>query len=78
MDLAKLIADVVGFKGDIVFDTTKPDGTPRKLMDSSKLHQLGFYHQTNLREGLEITYKDFVEKVGAYVAGTRHHMQRQF
>jgi GDP-L-fucose synthase len=77
-DLAKLIADVVGFKGDIVFDRTKPDGTPRKLMDSSKLHQLGFSHQTNLREGLEITYKDFVDKVGAYVGGTGHHMQRHF
>src|SRR5918993_24231 len=69
LDLAKLIAEVVGFKGDIVFDTTKPDGTPRKLMDSSRLHQLGFYHQTNLREGLQATYKDFVAKVGAYVAG---------
>jgi GDP-L-fucose synthase len=78
LDLAKLIAEVVGFKGDIAFDTTKPDGTPRKLMDSSRLHQLGFYHQTNLREGLQATYKDFVAKVGAYVAGAGRHMQRQF
>ena len=77
LDLAKLIAEVVGFKGDIAFDTTKPDGTPRKLMDSSRLHQLGFYHQTNLREGLQATYKDFVDKVGAYVAGAGR-MQRQF
>ena len=46
LDLAKLIADVVEFKGNIAFDRTKPDGTPRKLMDSSRLHSLGFYHQT--------------------------------
>ncbi|MEJ5994808.1 GDP-L-fucose synthase [Pedobacter sp. Du54] len=59
-DLALLIKDVVGFKGDLVFDTTKPDGTPRKLMDVSKLHAQGWKHKIELREGLELTYKDYL------------------
>lgn len=66
LELARIIADVVGFKGTIAFDRTKPDGTPRKLMDSSRLHSLGFHHQTTLREGIEITYQDFLDKVSVY------------
>jgi GDP-L-fucose synthase len=66
LDLAKLIADVVKFKGTLAFDSTKPDGTPRKLMDSSRLHSLGFHHQTTLKEGLQVTYQDFLKKESAH------------
>ena len=66
LDLAHLIAETVGFKGRIGFDKTKPDGTPRKLMDSSRLHTLGFRHQTALKEGVRITYQDFLSKVELY------------
>ncbi|QCR22189.1 GDP-L-fucose synthase [Pontibacter sp. SGAir0037] len=58
-ELASLIKDVVGFEGELTFDTTKPDGTPRKLMDVSKLHSLGFHHKTELRKGIELAYQDF-------------------
>ncbi|MBS1588027.1 MAG: GDP-L-fucose synthase [Bacteroidetes bacterium] len=60
-DLAKLVKEVVGFTGDIVFDTTKPDGTPRKLMDSSLIHKLGWHHQTLLQDGLKLAYQYFKE-----------------
>ena len=55
-DLLLLISEVVGYQGAIVQDTTKPDGTPRKLMDSSKLRALGWTHQITLREGIEKTH----------------------
>jgi GDP-L-fucose synthase len=66
LELANIVADVVGFYGKIEFDKTKPDGTPRKLMDSSRLHNLGFQHQTSLRQGIDITYQDFLSKVPDY------------
>jgi len=59
--LAELIVETVGYKGRIVFDPSRPDGTPRKLMDSSRLHSLGFRHSVSLREGLETVYRDFTE-----------------
>ena len=55
-DLAGLVADVVGYQGDIVFDSTKPDGTPRKLLDVSKISALGWKAEIGLRQGLEQTY----------------------
>jgi GDP-L-fucose synthase len=58
-DLALLIKDVLGFKGELVFDASKPDGTPRKLMDVSKLHALGWKHTIELREGIQLAYQDF-------------------
>jgi GDP-L-fucose synthase len=61
-DLALLIQKVVGFKGDITFDSSKPDGTPRKLMDVSKLHNLGWKHQIELEEGLKLAYQDYLSK----------------
>ena len=61
--LAKLIKEVVGFDGEIVFDSTKPDGTPRKLMDSSRIHALGWKHKTNLVEGLYAAYEYFKEEI---------------
>jgi len=59
LELAELIKDVVGFEGEIVKDTSKPDGTPRKLLDVSKLHATGWKHSVGLREGIEKTYEWF-------------------
>jgi GDP-L-fucose synthase len=61
-ELAEMIKEVVGFKGEIVNDTTKPDGTPQKLLDVSKLHNLGWKHKIELREGLEKAYNAFLEQ----------------
>lgn len=58
-DLALLVKDVVGFEGKIVYDSSKPDGTPRKLLDVSLLHSTGWHHQTSLREGVEKVYQWF-------------------
>ena len=58
--LAELVAKVIGFGGRIVFDTSKPDGTPRKLMDVSKLHALGWRHTVELPEGIRRSYEDFL------------------
>lgn len=66
LDLAHLIARTVGYKGQIGFDKTKPDGTPRKLMDSTRLHSLGFRHKVSLKEGIRLTYEDFLSKVADY------------
>lgn len=55
-ELAETIAEIVGYKGILEWDTTKPDGTPRKLLDVSKLHSLGFKHKTPLEEGIKKTY----------------------
>lgn len=60
-DLALLIKDVVGFAGDLVFDTSKPDGTPRKLLDISRLTELGWQAQIGLREGIESTYRWYLQ-----------------
>jgi len=61
-DLAYMVRDIVGFAGELHFDHSKPDGTPRKLMDVSKLHALGWQHKTSLREGIALAYQDFLEK----------------
>jgi GDP-L-fucose synthase len=60
-ELAELICDIVGFKGELAWDTTKPDGTPRKLLDVAKIHALGWRHGIGLREGIARTYKWFLE-----------------
>ena len=60
-EFAHLIAKVVGYKGEIVYDSTKPDGTPRKLLDVSKVHSYGWKHQIELEEGLRQTYDWFVK-----------------
>jgi len=62
-DLAELVKEVVGFEGDLVWDTSKPDGTPRKLMDNSKLLGLGWTPKISLKDGLVDTYKWYVENV---------------
>jgi GDP-L-fucose synthase len=58
-ELAQLVCEAVGFRGRLEFDRTKPDGTPRKLMDSGKLERLGWRAQISLREGIGKTYEDF-------------------
>lgn len=60
-ELAELICEIVGFTGDLAWDTTKPDGTPRKLLDVSKIHALGWRHRIGLREGIARTYQWFLE-----------------
>jgi GDP-L-fucose synthase len=61
-ELAELIIAEVGYKGQLVFDTTKPDGTPRKLMDISKIRNFGWTMRISLKEGLQRTIKEFTEK----------------
>ena len=63
--LAEIIQKMVGHQGEISWDTSKPDGTPRKLMDSSKLHQLGWKHQVELEAGIAQTYAWFLENEGS-------------
>lgn len=65
-ELAITIQKVVGHQGEIIWDTTKPDGTPRKLMDISKMHELGWKHQVNLEAGIKKTYDWFLENVNAF------------
>jgi GDP-L-fucose synthase len=61
LDLARLVAEVVGFEGEIRTDPSKPDGTPRKLLDVSRLQELGWRARIGLREGIEATYRWFLE-----------------
>jgi len=65
-ELAELVKDVVGFSGEIVQDLTKPDGTPRKLLDVGKLHGLGWKHNMELRPGVQSTYNWFLENQGTF------------
>ncbi|MEM5947457.1 GDP-L-fucose synthase [Spirochaetia bacterium 38H-sp] len=62
-ELANQVADIVGFKGSIVWDKSKPNGTPRKLLDVSRINSLGWYARTSLIEGIEITYKWFIDNM---------------
>lgn len=61
-DLALLVKKITGYEGEILFDTSKPDGTPRKLMDVSKLHSKGWKHTIELEEGIGLAYQDFLSK----------------
>jgi GDP-L-fucose synthase len=56
-ELAETVARLLNFKGELVFDTTKPDGTPRKLLDVTRLHKLGWHHSTNLEQGIRLTWE---------------------
>lgn len=60
-ELAETVKEIVGFEGNLNWDTTKPDGTPRKLMDVSRLHAQGWKHKINLKEGIALAYQDFLE-----------------
>ena len=63
IDLAKLIAGIIDYEGEIICDSSKPDGTPRKLLDVSRINNLGWKYKTELREGLVKTYKWFIENI---------------
>jgi GDP-L-fucose synthase len=62
-ELAETVKEIVGFTGSIQWDSTRPDGTPRKLMDVSKLHSLGWKHKIELKEGISLAYQDFLTNV---------------
>jgi GDP-L-fucose synthase len=61
--LAETIQQITGHKGQIIWDSSKPDGTPRKLMDVSKMHDLGWKHQVKLEEGIQKTYDWFLQNI---------------
>ena len=65
-ELAETIQKITGHKGEIIWDATKPDGTPRKLMDISKMHDLGWKHKIDLEEGIQLTYDWFLEHVNDF------------
>ena len=60
--LAEIVKEVVGFEGELVFNTDMPDGTPRKITTVDKLHELGFYHKVTLNDGIRLTYEWFINK----------------
>ncbi len=60
-NLAALVKQIIGFQGEIIWDTSKPDGTPRKLMDVSKLHGFGWHHKIALEDGIKLAYQDFLK-----------------
>ena len=62
-ELAKLVQKITGYTGELIFDTTKPDGTPQKLLDVTNLHALGWNHKTSLEEGLKKTYNAFLHEL---------------
>ena len=61
-ELAEQIKELTGFEGEITWNTSQPDGTPRKLLDVTRLHSLGWQHSTSLQEGLQKTYKNYLEQ----------------
>lgn len=63
--LAEMVKEIVGYQGKLVWNTSKPDGTPRKLMNVSKIESLGWKHQIDLQKGIEMVYAEFVEKHNA-------------
>lgn len=63
-ELAETVMEVVGFTGRIVFDATKPDGTPRKLLDVGRLHALGWKHRIDLKQGIALAYQDYLARFG--------------
>jgi len=62
-ELANTIREVIGFEGELYFDKSKPDGTPRKLLNVQKINKLGWKAKTDLRIGIELTYKDYLKKI---------------
>jgi GDP-L-fucose synthase len=71
-ELAVIIKDIVKFRGDIIFDHSKPDGTPRKLLDVSKLSTLGWENRISLKEGIQLAYSDFLIKFNKHENSANH------
>jgi GDP-L-fucose synthase len=65
-DLALLVKKIIGYEGEITFDVSKPDGTPRKLMDVTKLSEAGWKYHTGLEDGIKFAYQDFLSKEGEF------------
>ena len=65
--LAEIIKDTVGYQGNIVFDSSKPDGTPKKVTDVTKLNSLGWQSKTSLRDGIEMTYDGYLNNLSTDV-----------
>ena len=61
-----MIQKVIGHTGEVIWDSSKPDGTPRKLMDISKMHSLGWKHKVELEEGIQKTYNWFLENINNF------------
>ncbi len=70
-ELALIVKDAVGFSGELVFDTTRPDGTPRKLSDVSRLHSLGWRHKTGLEEGIRGVYRWYLDSLDSVKGGNK-------
>jgi GDP-L-fucose synthase len=66
-EVARSVAQAVGYQGAVTFDTSKPDGAPRKWMDSSKLNALGWRAKITLAEGLAVAYQDFLQRHGSHL-----------
>ena len=64
-ELATMICNVIGYNGEIVFDLSKPDGTPRKVLDTQRINDLGWHPEINIKEGLLDTYKWYLENINA-------------
>lgn len=75
-ELAEMIAEVVGFKGEFRWDSTKPDGTPRKLLDCSRINSLGWYPKISLREGLALTHQWYLEHLASQEVAPNQRMAR--
>ncbi len=60
-----MVKEAVGYEGEIKFDTSKPDGTPRKLLDCTKLHSLGWKHKIAMKDGLTLAYQNFLKRWNA-------------
>ena len=65
-ELTGIVARVVGYEGEILWDTTKPNGTPRKLLDVSRSHAMGWRHKTELEEGIRLSYEDFKKNISKW------------
>lgn len=76
LELAEMVASVVGFSGEIELDRSKPDGTMRKLLSVDRLHQLGWRHRTELKEGIEAAYRDYLDNVAGVGHGQPHQEKR--
>jgi GDP-L-fucose synthase len=63
-EVAELAKNIVGFGGELIFDTSKPDGTPRKLLDVNKLGQIGWRAKTELKKGIKLAYRDYMQQIG--------------
>src|SRR5207237_2722617 len=73
-ELAEIVRKVVGYDGEIVYDKSKPDGTPRKLVDVSKIFALGWQPRISLEEGIRSTYERYVQKTFAFVPDAQKHL----